>query len=313
MENILVTGGAGYIGSVVVHQLKKAGFKVFVIDNLSKGLKSLIDGIPLFEGDLTNKEFLDSVFSKNNFDAVIHFASYKDAGESMVETEKYSDNITGMINLLNVMVKYDVKKIVFSSSAAVYGEPKSSIITEEHEKNPINFYGFTKLEGERLLKWFHDLKNIDVTALRYFNVAGDSGLNYLDPDARNIFPIICEVLSQKREKLKIFGDDYKTKDGTCIRDYIHVSDLADAHIKALNLKGEHYINLGSSKGYSVLELVNLFKETSKKDLPYEIVSRRQGDPAILVASNNLAKELLNWEPKHDLKDMVQSTWCAYEK
>ncbi len=310
MKKVLVTGGAGYIGSIVVKDLISEGFEVVVVDNLSKGLKSLVDKkAKLIIGDLVNREFLKSVFSNHEFDAVIHFASYKDAEESMINTEKYSDNITGMLNLLNVMSEYDVKQIVFSSSAAVYGEPREEVITEDHPKNPLNFYGFTKLEGERLLSWFYKLKKINFTALRYFNVAGDGGLNYLDPDAKNIFPIICEVVSGKRNKLKIFGDDYETKDGTCVRDYIHVSDLANAHIKALTLKGSNFINLGSSKGYSVLDLVNAFKEKGTVD--FEIVERREGDPAKLIANNSLAKELLKWEPKHGLKEMIESTLNAY--
>lgn len=312
MNKILVTGGAGYIGSVVVRDLIDEGFEVTIIDNLSKGLKSLVhEKAKLLVGDLTNKEFLEQVFSNNKFDAVIHFASYKDAGESMLNPEKYSDNIEGLLNLLNAMSKHDVKKMVFSSSAAVYGEPETKIITENHQKKPINFYGFTKLEGERILSWFYELKKINFTALRYFNVAGDGGLNYLDPDARNIFPIICEVISGKRDKLKIFGGDYETKDGTCVRDYIHVSDLSDAHIKALSLEGTHFINLGSSKGYSVLDLVKAFKQASK-DFEFEIVDRRPGDPAMLVASNELAKKILGWEPKRDLKEMVESTLKAYK-
>jgi UDP-glucose 4-epimerase len=212
------------------------------------------------------------------------------------------------------MEKYNVSKIVYSSSAAVYGAPqKEGLIDETHPTEPINFYGFSKLEGERLIKWYSELKQFSGVCLRYFNVAGDGGLYYVDPNARNIFPILAEVLSGKRKQLEIFGNDYKTSDGTGVRDYIHVLDLVDAHIKALNLSGFHSINLGSGKGYTVLELVKAFEKASKKQLPYIISPRREGDPALLVASSQKAKMLLNWQPKHTLDQMVESTLRAYKK
>ena len=305
---ILVTGGAGYIGSVAVKKLIERGFNVLVIDNLSKGKRELVDKEADFlKGDILDKSFLEEVFSKSKIEKIIHFAALKSAGESMNSPETYSQNIIGTINILNKMVEHKVKDIIFSSSAAVYGEPKREIIEEDHSTNPINFYGFTKLESERIIDWYAKLKDISYISLRYFNVAGDGGLNYIDPNAENIFPIIGEVISQKREKLQVFGNDYKTKDGSCIRDYIHVEDIVDAHIRALDLKGDHIINLGTSKGVSVLELINAFKEVSGKDIPYKITKRREGDPAILVASNKKAKELLSWEPKKEIKEMIEST------
>ncbi len=309
---ILVTGGAGYIGSVAVKKLIERGFNVLVIDNLSKGKRELVDKEADFlKGDILDKSFLEEVFSKSKIEKIIHFAALKSAGESMNSPETYSQNIIGTINILNKMVEHKVKDIIFSSSAAVYGEPKREIIEEDHSTNPINFYGFTKLESERIIDWYAKLKDISYISLRYFNVAGDGGLNYIDPNAENIFPIIGEVISQKREKLQVFGNDYKTKDGSCIRDYIHVEDIVDAHIRALDLKGDHIINLGTSKGVSVLELINAFKEVSGKDIPYKITKRREGDPAILVASNKKAKELLSWEPKKEIKEMIESTIASY--
>lgn len=312
--NILVFGGAGYIGSVVVKQLVSFGHNVVVFDNLSKGRRDLVDLKAKFIlGDILNSENLEEAFSANDFDAVMHFAAFKDAGESMRDPSKYVDNVKGTINILSVMDTFDVKKIVFSSSAAVYGNPQEDIITEEHPTIPLNFYGFTKLEGERLLEWYRNLRGIEYVSLRYFNVAGDGGLGYVDPDAKNIFPIIGEVINGKRDKLSIFGGDYDTQDGTCIRDYIHVSDLAAAHIKALELGGSDIINLGSGTGQSVLELVTAFKEISGVDIAYQIVGRREGDPAMLVASYQKAQEVLDWKPKHSLNDMVKSTLDVYNK
>jgi UDP-glucose 4-epimerase len=309
---ILVTGGAGYIGSAAVKKLIGENHQVVVIDNLLKGKKELVDQKAIFyQGDLVDKGLLDNIFSEHQFDAVIHFASYKAAGESMKQLEKYSDNITGTINLLNVMVQYNVKKIIFSSSAAVYGEPQYIPIDENHPTNPINYYGFTKLECEKIIQWYSQLKGITGICLRYFNVAGDAGLNYVDPDAQNIFPIIMEVLINRRDQLTIFGNDYTTSDGTCIRDYVDVNDLVDAHILALDLKKSEVINLGSNSGTSVLELINTFETVSEQKVNWGFSPKRAGDPAKLTASNEKAKSSLNWKPKRNIKDMVKSTLIAY--
>ncbi len=311
-QTILVTGGAGYIGSVTVFRLILLGYSVIVIDNLKKGKKEVVDKKALLiEGDILDEELLHKIFSEHKIDKIIHFAALKSAGESMQDLVSYSQNITGTINILNKMVEHGVKDIIFSSSAAVYGEPEEEIIEETHPTKPVNFYGFTKLEAERIIDWYVKLKDISCISLRYFNVAGDGGLSYIDPSAENIFPIIGEVISKKRKSLEIYGDDYNTRDGSCIRDYIHVEDVASAHIKALNLKGSHTINLGTSKGVSVLELVDVFKEVVKEDILYTVGPRREGDPAVLVASNKKAKELLNWEPKKTVKEMVESTLTAY--
>ena len=225
--NILVVGGAGYIGSAAVKALLEANHEVTVLDNLDKGIRSLVDPQAKFiEGSLLNEKPLNNLFSENRFEAVMHFASLKAAGESMTHPEKYSENITSMINLLNAMSAHKVKKIIFSSSAAVYGTPQSLPLTEESPLNPENYYGFTKLVAEQLLDWYEKLKGIQYISLRYFNVAGDAGLNYIDPEANNIFPIIGEVLQGKRPALKIFGKDYETRDGTPVRDDVGSGTVA---------------------------------------------------------------------------------------
>ena len=311
MKTILVTGGCGYIGSVAVKKLLDKEYNVIVIDNLSNGYKKLLDkrAKPYFI-DLCNKNKLNKIFKKHKFDSVMHFAAYKSVGESMQNTEKYSENIKGSINLLDCMVKHNVKEIIFSSSAAVYGSPKVDKVNEETETNPINYYGFTKLKIEEIIKWYSKINKITYVIFRYFNVCGDM-LGYVEKSPENIFPIIMDVVRGKREKLVIFGNDYDTRDGTCIRDYIDVRDLVNAHILALekDVKNE-IINLGSSSGYSVKELVDEFLKITNK-LTYEIGKRRKGDPKKLISSNKKAKKLLNWYPKKNLKEMIESTYDAY--
>ncbi|MBD3355056.1 UDP-glucose 4-epimerase GalE [Candidatus Woesearchaeota archaeon] len=314
MKQILVTGGAGYIGSAAVKALVEKGYEVVVVDNLSKGVKELVDKkAKFYKVDLIDKEALDNVFQENEIDAVMHFAAYKAVGESMENAVKYSDNIKGTINLLDMMVKYNVNKIIYSSSAAVYGEPKYNPIDEKHPTEPCNYYGFTKLECESLIRWYGKVHDIDYVSLRYFNVAGDSGLGYIDPNALNIIPIIMEAATGKRDKLIIFGDDYDTRDGSCVRDYIDVNDLVRAHILALDINSSEIINLGTSDGTTVKELVKAATDIVGKEFNYEIGERRKGDPAKLVASNKKAKEILGWKPEKDIKDMLESTFKAYNK
>ncbi|MBC8500726.1 MAG: UDP-glucose 4-epimerase GalE [Nanoarchaeota archaeon] len=311
MATILVTGGAGFIGSVAVKTLLSNGYSVVVVDNLSKGKKDLVDSkAKFYELDLVDD--LSKVFEENKIDAVIHFAAYKAVEESMENAVKYSSNITGTINLLNRMVEHNVKKIIFSSSAAVYGEEKG-VISEDNETNPCNYYGFTKLECEKIIEWYGKVYGIGYVSLRYFNVAGDGGLKYMDPDAKNIFPIIMEVLVGKREKVVVFGNDYDTRDGTCIRDYIDVTDLVKAHILALDVDYNGVINLGTSKGVSVKELVDWTSEVIGKQVPFEYGDRRAGDPPTLIASNEKALKVLNWKPERSVKDMIKSTYDAYKQ
>lgn len=322
--NILVTGGAGYIGSVAVKKLIETGNKVVVIDNLSKGKKELVDKkAKFYKVDLTNKNMLNRVFEQNKIDVVIHFAAYKAVEESMQNAVKYSDNIIGSINLLNAMVKHKVKKVIFSSTAAVYGEQyRETIVSKQNpvspiaetaETFPVNFYGFAKLQVEMLIEWYNKIHDIRYICLRYFNVAGDGGLNYIDPDAQNVLPIIAEVIQKKRDVFTIFGDNYETRDGTCIRDYIHVLDLVDAHILAMNSNYNGVLNLGSSKGVTVKELVKYTEEIIGQKLPIKIGVKRAGDPGVVLASNKLAKEILNWTPKYNIKEMITSTLDSYKK
>jgi len=312
MMNILVTGGAGYIGSAAVKALVEKGYNVIVVDNLSKGSFRLVDKKAVFyKLDLVDKKALEKVFSENKINSVMHFAANKSVEESMENAPKYSDNITGTINLLDVMVKFNVKKIIYSSSAAVYGIPKEPIVDENSATNPINYYGYTKLASENIIKWYSKIHNLGYIILRYFNVAGDAGLHYIDPNARNIFPIIMEVLSGRRDKLVIFGNDYSTADGTCVRDYIDINDLVRAHILALDVTTNEIINLGTSKGVSVKQLVDAVIEVTGKKFKFEYGKRRKGDPEKLVASNEKARKVLGWQTSRNIKDMIKSMLEAY--
>jgi UDP-glucose 4-epimerase len=241
----------------------------------------------------------------------MHFAGYKAVGESMTNPSKYSDNITGTINLLDLMVKYKITKIIYSSSAAVYKESQQTI-TEESPTNPLSYYGLTKLMCEDLIKWYSKLHNFNYILLRYFNVAGDGGLGYIDPEAQNVIPIIMETVVGKRDKFIITGDDYETRDGTGVRDYIDINDLVDAHILALDLDQNEIINLGTNKGVSVKELVDSTIQITG-NFNYEVGERRPGDCATLIASNEKAKNLLNWQPQKTIQEMIKSTYKAYCK
>jgi len=314
-ENILVTGGAGYIGSSMVKLLLNNNCNVVVIDNLAKGRKEFVDNRAVFyQGDVLDKSFLQHVFEKHDFQAVIHFAAWKDAGESMVKPEKYSENIIGTINVLEQMAKFGVSKIIFSSTAAVYGDPEEAIVNEQCRTQPINYYGFSKLECERILEWYAKLHNISYVALRYFNVVGNvDGIDYIDPDAHNIFPLLMDVACGKRDCFKIFGNDYDTRDGTCIRDYIDLNDLIDAHFKSLSLEGEHTINIGTGDGFTVKECIEAVNKVTDVKINTEIVNRRDGDPECLLASNDLAYQLLSWKPVHSLEESINSMWNVYKK
>lgn len=316
---VLVTGGAGYIGSHVVLELCENEFEVIVLDDLSSGNKDAVDSRAKFiKGSTLNNS--DIELGLKNVDAVIHLAAFKAAGESMLEPAKYShNNLIGSINLLNGIIKHKINKFVFSSTAAVYGYPKYLPVDENHPLAPINYYGFTKLEIEKILQWYSELKGLRFVALRYFNAAGydiNNRLNFLEKNPANLIPITMEVASGMRNKMQVFGNDYNTHDGTGLRDYIHVSDLAKAHVKALaflnnnNLK----VNLSTGKKYSVLDVIKMTNKVTGKEINYEIVERRPGDPAELYASSDLAFDALNWRPKHsDLKTLIESTWNVYKK
>jgi len=317
---ILVTGGAGYIGSHVVLELCEKGFEVIVLDDLSSGNEKSIDKRAKFiQGSTLNK--LDLENSLKGIETVIHLAAFKAAGESMINPSKYSENnIIGTINLLNEMLNQNIKQFIFSSTAAVYGYPKYLPIDEKHPLDPINYYGFSKLEVEKILQWYGQLKGLRFAILRYFNAAGydpRGRLNYLEKKPANLIPIVMEVASGTREKLQVFGNNYKTHDGTGVRDYIHVTDLANAHVKALkHLQNSENIiaNLATGESHSVFDVINCAKEISGKEILYEIIDRRIGDPAELYAKSILALDTLKWKAEYsDLNSLIKTTWDIYNQ
>lgn len=320
---ILVCGGAGYIGSHAVAELLERGEEVVVIDNMQKGHSAaLSNGAVLYDGDLRAEPFLDRVFTENKIEAVMHFAADSLVGESVQEPLKYYDNnVGGAISLLKAMNKHGVKNIVFSSTAAAYGEPKEIPIAETAETAPTNPYGETKLAIEKMLKWCEQAYGINYVVLRYFNVAGAHPNGVIGEDhspETHLIPIILEAALGKRDKISIFGDDYDTPDGTCIRDYIHVMDLVEAHILAIEKlrksgKGGTY-NLGNGNGYSVNEVLEVARKVTGKEIPAVIAPRRDGDPARLVASSEKAKKELGWKPKYEsLESMIESAWAWFQK
>jgi UDP-glucose 4-epimerase len=315
--SILVTGGAGYIGSHTVAELVEKGEDVIVIDNLSKGHKESLLGGKLYEGDLRDDSFLDKVFKENDIEAVIHFAADSLVGESVTDPIKYyNNNVASTAKLIAKMRDYHVDKIVFSSTAATYGEPENIPIQENDKTIPTNPYGETKLSVEKMLKWSDNAYNIKYTALRYFNAAGAHKSGTIGEDHEpesHLIPLILKTALGKRECINVFGSDYNTFDGTCIRDYIHVTDLADAHILALEClrKGNpsSIYNLGNGKGFSVKEVIELAKKITEIDFKVVIGERRGGDPAVLVASSERANNELGWNPKYnDLATIIQSAW-----
>ena len=320
-QKVLVVGGAGYIGSHVVKALRDAGKSPVVFDNLSSGLReNLLPEIPFILGDTLFPEQLKPAMS--GVDSIIHMAALKAAGESMTEPEKYAkNNISGTVNLLNAATAAKVKYFVFSSSAAVYGEPQYLPLDEKHPTKPLNFYGYTKLEIENLLRWYSQLRGMSFSSLRYFNAAGydiDGELNGLEHEPKNLLPIVLETIMGRREKVEVFGTDYDTRDGSCIRDYIHVSDLADAHLRALDyLKCENQdlvVNLGTSKGLSVLEIMQIAREVSGAEFKYTLGPRRAGDPAVVLAKADLAAELLGWRAKYsDAQTLLETSLRAYRQ
>ncbi len=319
---VLVIGGAGYIGSHVVAALLDENHTVTVFDNLSSGAReNLFSEAEFVEGDILDAARLSEVM-KDGFDALVHLAAFKAAGESMVEPEKYSvNNITGTLNILNNASFTGIRNIVFSSSAAVYGSPKHLPIDEAHPCDPENYYGFTKLEIERFLEWYDKLREIRFAALRYFNAAGydvKGRIAGLEKNPANLLPVVMEVAAGMREKLHIFGDDYPTRDGTCIRDYVHVGDLANAHVRALDYITKNdkslTVNLGSETGITVKEMLESARSVTGKDIPAEVVARRPGDPAELYATSAKAAELLGWKAEQsDAETLLSSTWEVYKK
>ncbi len=316
---ILVTGGAGYIGSHVVHELVDMGHEVVILDNFSLGRHENVDKrAMLIEGDVRRRTYLDKALPGVN--VVFHFAAWKAAGESMINPQKFAENnIAGTIHLLNTMLEYKVDKFVFSSSAAVYGNPQYLPIDERHPKNPTNYYGYTKLAIEENLAWYSQLKGLHYAALRYFNATGydiKGRIKGKEKNAANLSPIVMETACGLRKELQVYGDDYDTPDGTCIRDYIHVNDLADAHLKAMDFiikeNKNLVVNLGTGSGHSVLEVIHAAEKVVNKAIPYKIVGRRVGDPGKLIASSDLADQLLGWRARHsDLQTIFSSMKPVY--
>lgn len=312
---ILVCGGAGYIGSHMVAALLEKGEEVVILDNFQKGHRAAILGGKLYEGDLRDRAVLDKVFSENNIDSVIDFAADSLVGESVTEPLKYfENNVGGTLSLLRAMKDYGVKNIVFSSTAATYGEPESIPILEEDKTFPTNPYGESKLTVEKILKWCDNAYGIKYTALRYFNAAGAHESGKIGEDhspETHLIPLILEAALGKREKIMIFGEDYNTEDGTCIRDYIHVMDLAQAHLLAvdrLRKGGESRIfNLGNGKGFSVKQVIEVARKVTGREIKAEVASRRAGDPAVLIASSQKAVEELGWKPKFNSLDTIMET------
>ena len=316
---ILVTGGAGYIGSHVVLLLCDEGHDIIVLDNLSLGTKEAVDKRAVFiEGSILNKEEL--IKSLADVDAVIHLAAYKSAGESMQNPQKYSENnVLGSMNLLRAMIEENVKNIIFSSSAAVYGLPEYLPLDEKHPLKPINHYGYTKLQTEKTIDLYGKEEQIRYINLRYFNAAGYDALGRitsLEKNPANLIPSVMEVASGKRNKLLIYGNDFETIDGTGVRDYIHVSDLARAHLAALDLISTQQsttLNLGSEKQYSVMEVIRSAEKITGKQIPYEIVDRREGDPDKIYASTEKAQNLLKWSAEaSELDNIIETTWRIYK-
>lgn len=314
---ILVPGGAGYIGSHTVSELLDAGESVIVVDNLQKGHKAAILGGKFYQGDLRDEEFLDKVFKENDIEAVINFAADSLVGESVAEPLKYyNNNVVSSLKLIGKMKEYGVKKIVFSSTAATYGEPENTPILETDRTLPTNPYGETKLAIEKVLKWADNAYGIKSVCLRYFNAAGAHISGKIGEDhtpESHLIPIILQVALGKREYISIFGEDYNTPDGSCIRDYIHVTDLAQAHIlalKSLKAGGDSGIyNLGNGKGFSVKEVVELAREVTGVNIKAVVTDRRPGDPAILIATSEKIQRELKWNPKYnDLRTIIQTAW-----
>lgn len=316
--NILVTGGAGYIGSHVVELLVKSGHKPIVYDNLMKGhIDAVSDDVQFVEGDIHDFTFLKHIMAEYEIDGVMHFAASSLVGESMTDPgQYYYNNVAGTMGILDAMRAVGVDYLVFSSTAAVYGEPKSVPITEEAETNPTNVYGRTKLMIEKMMVDYHNAYGLNYVALRYFNAAGASELGNIGEDHHpetHLIPLILQTALGKRDHIAIYGSDYPTEDGTCIRDYIHVMDLASAHVLAMEhlIKGgdSKSYNLGSQKGYSVREIIAAAKKVTGRDFNVLEEARREGDPAVLIASSEKIKKELNWQPEHSsIEDIIASAW-----
>lgn len=315
---ILVLGGAGYIGSHTVYELIDRGEDVVIVDNLETGyLEAVHPKARFYQGDIRNRSFIDSVFEKEKIDAVIHFAANSLVGESMTNPLKYYDNnMCGTKVLLESMVAHHIDKIVFSSTAATYGEPERVPILETDKTSPTNTYGETKLSMEKMFYWTSKAHDLRYVSLRYFNACGahkSGNIGEAHNPESHLIPLILQVPNKQREAIKIFGDDYDTEDGTCVRDYIHVTDLAQAHILAVDYlaKGNpnSIFNLGNGIGFSVKEVIETARKVTGDPIKAELSPRRAGDPATLIASSEKAQSVLGWKPEHaDLEEIIATAW-----
>lgn len=319
---ILVTGGAGYIGSHTVAEFLSQGEEVIVLDNLQKGHAEAVLSSTFYVGDLQDSDLLDRIFTEHSIEAVIHFAADSLVGESVSDPLKYyHNNVASTLNLLTKMKEFGVHQIVFSSTAATYGEPQHIPIQESDETLPTNPYGETKLAIEKMLHWCDQAYGIHFVALRYFNAAGADPQGRIGEDHHpesHLIPLILQVALGQRESIAIFGDDYPTSDGTCVRDYIHVLDLAQAHRLALNTlrttQKSGIYNLGNGQGFSVLEVIEAARRITGHPIPAKMGNRRPGDPAVLIASSNLAQEVLGWVPKwNQLEQILETAWNWHKK
>ena len=315
--HILVCGGAGYVGSHACLALARAGHEVTVLDNMLTGHREAVRWGRLVDADILKPETLDAAFDRK-VDAVMHFCARSLVGESVTDPYAYyQNNVTGTVNLLEAMRRHGVDRVVFSSTAAVFGNPVSDMIDEEHPKNPINPYGASKLMVERVLADAANAYGLRSVALRYFNAAGaaaDAGIGESHEPETHLIPNALKAAAGEGAGLKVFGNDYPTPDGTCVRDYVHVLDLADAHLRALDWMdrepGAHRFNLGNGNGFSVLEVIEAARKVTGRDIPYEIGPRRAGDPPVLVASSAQAREKLGWTPKFDrIEPIIETAWA----
>jgi UDP-glucose 4-epimerase len=318
---ILVTGGAGYVGSFTVRELLERGHDITIVDSLENGHSQSVAGVNLHQGNLEDRGWLNDIFTNEPFDAVLHFAGYIEAGVSVREPARfYRNNVSNSLNLIQAMMAHGVDKLVFSSSAAVYGNPERQPIAEDDSKRPTNPYAWGKLFFERILEDCHNAGNIRSISLRYFNAAGaalDASIGEDHPNESHLIPLTLAVAQGKREALNIFGTDYPTPDGTCIRDYIHVIDLAAAHVVALEaLVGGSFspaYNIGTGQGHSVKKVADVCRKVSGEAIPAIETERREGDPAILVADSTKIQHELGWKPKHsDLETIVNSAWAWHK-
>lgn len=319
---ILICGGAGYIGSHINKELNKAGYETVVFDNLIYGHKEAVKWGHFVKGDLSDIEDLERVFTDFDIEAVFHFAAFAYVGESVLKPEKYYyNNVVNTLNLLKVMMKHRCNRIIFSSTCATYGEPERIPITEDMPQHPINPYGATKLMMERIFKDYHKAYGLEFVVLRYFNAAGcdpDGEIGESHDPETHIIPLVLDAAGGQRPDIKVFGTDYDTPDGSCIRDYIHVTDLASAHLLALHHLEEgndsDFFNLGNTKGTSVIEVIESVKRITGKDFKVIHADRRPGDPAVLVGSSEKAQRVLGWKPEYgDIDTIVRHAWKWHEK